>query len=62
MLLRVARLAEEVPDVAELQLDPVLVGVDGVTVLNAGVRLLPAGVDPERGPRRLVGRGAAHLR
>jgi acyl-CoA synthetase (NDP forming) len=62
VLLRVARLAEEVPDVAEVLLDPVLVGEHGVVVLHAGVRLLPAEVDPERGPRRLVGRGAAHLR
>ena len=62
VLLRVARLAEEVPAVAEVQLDPVLVGRSGLTVLNAGVRLLPAEVDPERGPRRLTERGAAHLR
>jgi len=62
VLLRVARLAEEVPDIAEVLLDPVLVGERGVVVLHAGVRLLPAGLDPERGPRRLVGRGAAHLR
>ncbi len=62
VLLRVARLAEEVPDAAEVLLDPVLVGRRGVVVLHAGVRLLPAGVDLERGPRRLTGRGAAHLR
>ena len=61
-LLRVARLAEEVPDAAEVLLDPVLVGARGVVVLHGGVRLLPAELDPERGPRRLTGRGAAHLR
>jgi acyl-CoA synthetase (NDP forming)/RimJ/RimL family protein N-acetyltransferase len=54
VLVRVARLAEEVPEVAEVLLDPVLVGRSGVTVLHAGVRLLPPGVDPELGPRRLV--------
>jgi acetyltransferase len=54
VLLRVARLAEEVPEVAEVLLDPVLVGRHGVTVLHAGVRLLPPGVDLELGPRRLV--------
>jgi hypothetical protein len=54
LLLRVARLAEEVPQVAEVLLDPVLVGRPGLTVLHAGVRLLPPGVDPELGPRRLV--------
>jgi acyl-CoA synthetase (NDP forming)/RimJ/RimL family protein N-acetyltransferase len=52
-LLRVARLGEEVPEVAEVLLDPVLVGTSGVTVLHAGVRLLPPGVDPELGPRRM---------
>ena len=34
----------------------------GVVVLHGGVRLLPAEVDPERGPRRLHARGAAYLR
>ena len=59
---RVARLAEEEPDVAEVLLDPVLVGERGVTVLHAGVRLLPPEEDLERGPRRLVGESAALLR
>ena len=63
VLLRVARLGEEVPEVAEVALDPVLVGLSGVTVLHAGVRLLPPELDPERGPRRLLAQGsAAHLR
>jgi acyl-CoA synthetase (NDP forming)/GNAT superfamily N-acetyltransferase len=54
VLHRVARLAEEVPEVAEVLLDPVLVGTSGVTVLHAGVRLLPPGVDLDLLPRRLV--------
>lgn len=54
VLLRLARLAEEVPEVGEVLLDPVLVGGKGVTLLHAGVRLLPPGLDPELGPRRLV--------
>ena len=53
LLLRVARLGEELPEIAELVLDPVLVQASGVTPLHAGVRLLPPGSDPERGPRRL---------
>ncbi|HWH28897.1 MAG TPA: GNAT family N-acetyltransferase [Mycobacteriales bacterium] len=53
-VLRVARLAEEVPEVGEVLLDPVLVGARGITVLHAGARLLPPGVDPELGPRRLL--------
>lgn len=53
LLLRVARLGELVPDVAELVLDPVLVQASGAVPLHAGLRLLPPGSDPERGPRRL---------
>ena len=49
--------------VAEVLLDPVLVGRSGVVVLHAGVRLLPPEDDPEAGPlRRLSARGPAHLR
>ncbi len=62
VLHRVARLSEDLPEVAEVLLDPVLVGRSGATLLHAGVRLLPPGVDPERLPRRLVGESAAHLR
>jgi acyl-CoA synthetase (NDP forming)/GNAT superfamily N-acetyltransferase len=53
LLLRVARLGEELPEVTELVLDPVLVQRSGAVALHAGLRLLPAGSDPERGPRRL---------
>ena len=60
LLLRVARVAEDLPEVAELVLDPSLVQRDGVTVLHAGMRLLTPGSDPERGPRRL-GRSYAVL-
>lgn len=62
VLHRVARLAEDLPEVAEVLLDPVLVGTSGVTLLHVGVRLLPPGLDPERLARRLVGVSAAHLR
>ncbi len=55
LLLRVARLADELPEVAELVLDPVLVQRTGVVPLHAGVRLLPPGANPDRGARRLGG-------
>ncbi|MCK9897531.1 acetate--CoA ligase family protein [Frankia sp. AgB32] len=42
LLHRVARLAEEIPGIGEVLLDPVLVGRRGVVVLHAGIRLLPA--------------------
>ncbi len=57
LLLRVARLGEELSEVAELVLDPVLVQQSGVSPLHAGLRLLPPASDPERGPRRL---GSSH--
>ena len=53
VLHRLARLAEDLPEVAEVLLDPVLVGVTGTTTLHAGLRLLPAVQDPESLPRRL---------
>ncbi len=62
VLLRVGRLAEQVPQIARVLLDPVLVGREGVTVLHAGIRLATPAEDPERGPRRLGGSGPAHLR
>ncbi|MDP9435113.1 MAG: acetate--CoA ligase family protein, partial [Actinomycetota bacterium] len=62
LLLRLARLGEEVPEVAEVRLDPVLVGEHGVTLLHCAMRLLPPEADPEAGPRRLGARGAAYLR
>ncbi|MCU1593039.1 MAG: CoA-binding domain protein, partial [Frankiales bacterium] len=62
VLHRVAQLGEDHPEVAEVLLDPVLVGREGVTVLHAGVRLLPPEVDPERMARRVVGQSASHLR
>jgi acyl-CoA synthetase (NDP forming) len=52
LLLRVARLAEDVPEVVEVVLDPVLVGTTGVVAVDARVRLGTAAVR-ERSLRRL---------
>ncbi|RJK96275.1 GNAT family N-acetyltransferase [Vallicoccus soli] len=52
LLLRVARLADEVPQVAELEL-PVLVAERGLAVLHARVRLAEPAARPDTGPRRL---------
>ena len=41
-VLRVSRLADDLPQVAELHLDPVVVCADGVLALHARVRLAPA--------------------
>ena len=60
--IRVARIGEDLPEVAEVLLDPVLVHRSGLTLLHAGVRLLPPAENPEQLARRLVGTGPAHLR
>jgi acyl-CoA synthetase (NDP forming)/GNAT superfamily N-acetyltransferase len=53
LLLRVSRLAEDLPEVLDLELNPVLVARAGLAVLSAAVTVGPptARVDP--GPRRL---------
>jgi acyl-CoA synthetase (NDP forming) len=47
LLLRVARLAEDVPELAELDLNPVIVSSTGVTAVDARTRLMPAGATPD---------------
>ena len=52
-LLRVGAVAEEVPERAELDLNPVLVGAEGCAVVDAKVRLAaPVGPD-SAAPRQL---------
>lgn len=53
LLLRLGRLAEDLPEVAELDLSPVLVGPEGVTVVDARLRLAPTGDEPDPALRRL---------
>lgn len=62
LLHRLARLGEELPEVAEVLLDPVLVGVAGVSVGAAVVRLLPPETDPELLARRIPSAPSLHLR
>ena len=62
VLHRLARLGEDLPEVAEVLLDPVLVHRSGVTLLHAGVRLLPPVDNPEVHARHLVRAGGVHLR
>ncbi|HET6481570.1 MAG TPA: GNAT family N-acetyltransferase [Actinoplanes sp.] len=47
LLLRLGRLAEDLPDIAELDLNPVLAGPDGVVAVDAKLRLAPAGAEPD---------------
>jgi acyl-CoA synthetase (NDP forming)/RimJ/RimL family protein N-acetyltransferase len=55
LLLRVARLADDFPEVAECELDPILAAPEGVTVLGATVRLARPATLLDRGVRRLPG-------
>ncbi|MBM2616323.1 GNAT family N-acetyltransferase [Actinoplanes sp. LDG1-06] len=47
LLLRVGRLAEDFPAIAELDLNPVLAGPGGVVAVDAKLRLAPTGTEPD---------------
>ncbi|MBK1788354.1 bifunctional acetate--CoA ligase family protein/GNAT family N-acetyltransferase [Prauserella cavernicola] len=53
LVLRVAALAEDNPEVRQLSLDPILASPDGAFVTNASVVLGPPPSRPDSGPRRL---------
>jgi ATP-grasp domain len=53
LLLRVARLAEDVHEIAEMDLDPVIVSPGGVSVIDVRPRLVPFTPHPELTVRRL---------
>jgi acyl-CoA synthetase (NDP forming)/GNAT superfamily N-acetyltransferase len=52
VLLRVSRLADELPEIAELDLNPVIARADGVCPVDARIRLVPA-APPDPFLRRL---------
>jgi hypothetical protein len=53
LLLRVAQLADTVPEIAEMALDPVVAGPETATANSIRVRLAPPPARPEQGLRRL---------
>ena len=53
LLLRLGRLAEELPEVAELDLNPVMAGPDGVVAVDAKLRIAPIGAEPDPALRQL---------
>ncbi|WP_299574409.1 bifunctional GNAT family N-acetyltransferase/acetate--CoA ligase family protein [uncultured Williamsia sp.] len=53
LLVRVSALADDLPEVRELALDPVLAAHDGATVLSGRIRLGPVPSRTDTGPRRL---------
>ena len=55
LLLRVGRMAEEIPEVAELDLNPLLAGPDGVVAVDVKLRLVPIGSEPDPYLRSLSG-------
>ena len=54
LLARIGRLAEDLPEVAELDLNPVLAGPDGVVVVDAKLRLHTVGAEPDALVRALT--------
>jgi acyl-CoA synthetase (NDP forming)/RimJ/RimL family protein N-acetyltransferase len=53
LLLRLGRLAEELPEVAELDLNPILVGPHGAIAIDAKLRLAAIGPEPDAALRQL---------
>jgi acyl-CoA synthetase (NDP forming) len=53
LLLRLGRLAEELPEAAELDLNPVLVSADGLAIVDAKMRLADVGPEPDAVLRHL---------
>jgi acyl-CoA synthetase (NDP forming) len=47
LLLRLGRLAEDLPEVAELDLNPVLVSADGAVAVDTKLRLTPVAEEPD---------------
>jgi acyl-CoA synthetase (NDP forming)/GNAT superfamily N-acetyltransferase len=53
VLLRLGRLAEDVPQIAELDLNPLLVFPHGVMAVDVKLRLAPIGIEPDATQRAL---------
>jgi acyl-CoA synthetase (NDP forming) len=53
LLLRVGRLADEIPEVAELDCNPVIASPDAATVVDVKIRLAPLPPSPLPGVRRM---------
>ena len=54
LVLRLNRLAQDLPEVRSLVLDPVLAGPDGIAVAGVRIVLAPPPTREEAGPRRLT--------
>jgi len=49
----VGRLADDILEVAEVEINPAVVSSDGVSVLSARVRVAPPVLSHDLGPRRM---------
>jgi hypothetical protein len=54
LVLRLGRLAEDLPEVAELDLNPVLVGPDGAVAVDVKMRLVAVADEPDPAVRELT--------
>lgn len=57
LVLRLGRLADELPEVAELDLNPIIVSASGAVVVDAKMRLAQVGLEPDAALRGLLGSG-----
>jgi acyl-CoA synthetase (NDP forming)/GNAT superfamily N-acetyltransferase len=55
LVLRLGRLADELPEVAELDLNPIIVSGSGALVVDAKMRLAEVGAEPDAALRGLLG-------
>ncbi|MEU8003633.1 GNAT family N-acetyltransferase [Catellatospora sp. NPDC049111] len=53
LIARIGRLAQDLPEIAELDLNPVLAGPDGVLAVDAKMRLATVGAEPDPSLRQL---------
>jgi acyl-CoA synthetase (NDP forming) len=53
LLVRVGRLAEDIPEIAEMDLNPVIASPSGVVAVDAKLRLAPVTIDDDPTVRRL---------
>ena len=53
LLLRVGALADEIPEIAEMDLNPVVASADGVVAIDVKIRVAPVGPQPPADMRRM---------
>ena len=53
LLIRISTMADDIPEIREIVVDPVLCSPEGAAVLNARIRIGPVPTMADTGPRRL---------